>query len=193
MKPEVQAAWVQAIGSIAAILLAVAVPAIQHRLASKERQRQKADLARSLGLMLLPAIQDFGERNNLLWMHEDPDDNVEDLDANSCIAGPVTRAALDVPEAVSKRIHELHDLGPAAEGLQQAVFNVTAARDLMVVRRIDRATAGGNKISFPEHVIYDKRQFYDLMWGALQGLTDCQNRIESAFTHRARPQQLKKD
>ncbi|WP_329861262.1 MULTISPECIES: hypothetical protein [Stenotrophomonas] len=48
-------AWVQAIGSIVAILIAVAVPSAQHYLTERKQEREMADKARSLGLMLLPS------------------------------------------------------------------------------------------------------------------------------------------
>ncbi len=70
MKPEVQAAWVQAIGSIAAILIAIAIPAAQHFITMRGTRRERADRARSLGLLLLPHIKSFAAKNEKIWSEE---------------------------------------------------------------------------------------------------------------------------
>jgi len=187
MRPEVQAAWVQAVGSIVAILMAVAIPAVQHLLAANVRASERADRARSLGLLLLPYIRTFGDRNNEIWDHEHPDDDVEDVRDNVCIAGKITRAALVIPEEISARIDELHDLGNASNGLQRAVFNVLSAKELLAVEDIPRLDDYGDLTPFSTFVITDKARFYDLMWDALLGIADSQAKIEALFPHSTRP------
>ncbi|WP_423169700.1 hypothetical protein [Stenotrophomonas maltophilia] len=179
-------AWVQAIGSIVAILIAVAVPATQHYLSDRKQRQEAQDKARSLGLLLLPHIASFAELNNNVWLHEHPDDNVEDIRDNACIAGYITRSALEVPEEISDRIDELHVLGPAAEGVQRAVFNVISAGELVVFEDVPRENAFGSMSDHREPVIQDKTKFYDLLWDALGGLTISQVKIEEMFPHAKR-------
>lgn len=173
---EQSAAWVQAIGSIVAILLAVAVPAVQHAIAAKIRQREARDKSRSLGLLLLPHIRALTEKNNQLWSMEHPDDDVYDVDDRTCQAGEYAVAALTIPAEILKHVAVLHDLGEAAAGLQRAIFNIGAAGEISFV---------------PPHEDYllvtDKTRFYDLLWDALVGLTESQERIEALFPHSIRP------
>ncbi|MCI1053758.1 hypothetical protein MOQ19_09570 [Stenotrophomonas maltophilia] len=176
-------AWVQAIGSIVAILIAVAVPATQHFLSSRKQQQESLDKARSLGLLLLPAIRTFGERNHDIWEFEHPDDGVEDLRVNACIAGSRAIDALEIPAIISARIDELHALGPAASGIQRAVFNVVAAAEFVVEEDFVRFDGMGTELESTENVIFDKARFYELMWDALRGLTDSQNKIEGMLGH----------
>ncbi|MDX3932670.1 MAG: hypothetical protein QHC77_12120 [Stenotrophomonas sp.] len=170
-------AWVQAIGSIAAILIAILVPAIQHWLSSSRRRDEQLDRARSLGLHLLPHIQVVVERNNEVWANEHPDHDVIDLDDHGgCAAGPLARAALGIPSEIAEMTSSLHELGPAAEGIQKALFSMAAARELVIFVPDD------------EHlIITNKTLFYDLLWDALMGAARSQNTIESFFRHNSRP------
>lgn len=184
-------AWVQAVGSIAAILIAVAVPAVQHWLASKAHRNESLDRARSLGLQLLPHIQGLASRNDDVWQHENPDDgSVELRGENVCLVGFWAQSAIEIPPEISAETHRLHELGPAASGLQRAIFNIGAAREMInyvpVIRPIND---GGDCVDDVEHTVYDMIKFYDLLWDALQGLTESQNRIEAFFRHGTRPVQ----
>lgn len=173
-------AWVQAIGSIAAILIAVAVPGVQHYLADRARERETLDKARSFGLMLLPYIQDYGERLNKIWSDEHPDE-VEEYDTNRCILGVTVRWCLDIPAELTEEVENLHLLGPAARGVQMAIFSVTKAKTLVTTHDFrTQSKMFGNGMR-AEKVTFDKRQFYDLMWGALSGLTESENRIYAFF------------
>jgi len=174
-------AWVQAIGSVVAILIAVAVPATQHFLAAKKQQQESLDRARSLGLMLLPAIRELSERINRMWSHEDPDGGVVDIREDACIAGHWTLEALDMPTVLTGHSHELHLLGQAANGVQRAVFNVQYAGDLVAEVELSEEASNGITVYKTEKVIYEKTNFYELMWDALRALTDSQNRIEAMF------------
>jgi len=184
---EQWAAWVQAIGSIVAILIAVAVPATQHFLAAKKQQQESLDRARSLGLMLLPAIRDLSERINRVWSHEDPDGGVEDIRENACIAGYWALEALEMPAVLTARSHELYLLGQAANGVQRAVFNVQYAGDLVVEIELSEDSSNGITIYKTEKIIYDKTNFYELISDALRGLTDSQNKIEAMFSKSPKP------
>ena len=182
---EQWAAWVQAIGSITAILIAVAVPATQHYVSEREKRSEKADRARSLGLLLLPHITKFGENINAVWSFEHPDDDVEALGDSVCAAGPITLGSLEVPEHIVARIHELHELGAAAAGLQRAIFNVTSALELVGYANVFRRDAIGKEIEVTVKAIHEKDRFYDLLWDALMGLNESQTRIEGIFRFEA--------
>jgi hypothetical protein len=179
-------AWVQAVGSIVAILIAVAVPATQHFLTDRKQRQEVQDRARSLGLLLLPHIKRFAEHNNNIWAYEHPDHDVEDLRDNVCVLGYRTSGALDVPTEISSRIDELHALGSAAEGVQRAIFNVVSASEFVTEESVARNNGRGGLSAYPERVVFNKTKFYDLMWDALRGLTDAQNKIEAMFSHDVR-------
>ncbi|WP_155760482.1 hypothetical protein [Stenotrophomonas maltophilia] len=181
------ASWVQAIGSIAAILIAIAIPATQHYIAARSRQREALDRSRSLGLQLLPHIQAFVQRNNEIWANEHPDDHVKDRGENSCLLGPKAQLALEVPAAIESEVNRLHELGPAAEGLQRAVYNIARAKELVTITYVKGPSSSFGSITQKKPVIFDKAEFYDLMWDALKGLTASQNKIEEFFDHGARP------
>lgn len=173
-------AWVQAIGSIAAILIAVAVPAVQHYMADRARQRESMDKARSFGLMLLPHIQLYGERLDSIWSKEDPDE-VEEYETNCCILGPTVRWCLDVPTEITDEVENLHLLGPAARGLQLAIFSVTKAKTLVTTDSFPIKSELFGNATTKRTVTFDKKQFYDLMWEAQVGVTQSENRIYSFF------------
>jgi len=59
MKPEAQAAWVQAVGSVLAIFVAVAVPWQQHRAAIKRQQATEDSRARALALANLNLFRNW--------------------------------------------------------------------------------------------------------------------------------------
>ncbi|RRU23599.1 hypothetical protein EGJ34_02855 [Stenotrophomonas sp. 278] len=179
-------AWVQAIGSIVGILIAVAVPAAQHRISAAEKRKDADNRARSLGLQLLPHIQRMIDQNNKIWDKEHPDDQVEDRSENSCILGDCTRDALTVPGEILEEVGRLHELGDAAEGIQRAIYNLARANELLTYEQVTRQMVGYIRVG-PEQVIFDKSSFYDLMWDALRGLSQSQSRIEGYFEHSRRP------
>lgn len=174
-------AWVQAIGSIVAILIAVAVPSAQHYLTERKQEREMADKARSLGLMLLPHIQEFAERNNAVWTDEDPDEHAQSLGEDACVIGPLAESALNIPPAITAVISRIHELGPAAEGLQRAIYNVTRARELMIVTGATVEHLQSGPLYKSRMATYSKSKFYGLLWDTLAALTTSQNRIEAFF------------
>lgn len=174
---EQWAAWVQAIGSLVAILIAIAVPAVQHRLAAKRKNEETLDRARSLALFIRPAIETFGENLDEIWANENPDDAgaVEDADTNQSYLGPRAQFALRIPDDLLANVSTLHELGPAASGVLRAIHCVQSA---------DRLTTwpptGGRK------VVFDKKQFYDHLWDATGGVASCLNAIDAFFPRRGR-------
>lgn len=173
------ASWVQAAGSILAILIAIAVPAIQHWLSERRKKAEALDKARSFGLMLLPHIQAYGERLNRIWTNEHPDE-VEEYDVNRCILGNIARHCLEIPSELTEQVDNLHLLRPAARGVQMAIFNVTKANTLRTTHDFRTDSIFDNGIS-TRTVTFDKKQFYDLLWAALSGLTQSENHIYSFF------------
>lgn len=186
-KPLDWPAWVQAVGSLLAIAIAIAVPAVQHQLAARERLRETRDRARSLSLELYPSIEEMLQRNNAIWDLEHPDHDVEDLDTNACFIRHRTYGALDIPREMKERLANLHQLGPAAEGIQIAVYNINRAAQLLTTKEVkinDGLFARGPII---KTITFDKSHFYDLMWGALQGLLASQRHIDALFESGPRP------
>ncbi|PPU60020.1 hypothetical protein XacyCFBP1159_13245 [Xanthomonas arboricola pv. corylina] len=182
------AAWVQAVGSIAAILIAVAVPAAQHRLATNARSQEAADRARSLGLQLLPHMMSLAEKNGDIWAYEHPDHHVEIAGPDQCFLGERTEQALTVPKGIADVVGQLHELGSAAEGLQHALYNIERARELLtVVMVVPNSDSFYGDEPFERTLIFEKTAFYDLMDEALKGLTRSQNKIEALFRHPSSP------
>ncbi len=178
---EVWAAWVQAVGSVVAIVAAFVIAARQARSDRVRREREYSDRARSLGLYLLPYLRDMSDLNNRIWGYEHPDHDVENTGPNECIAGPIALAAMRVPKALTERIGQLHELGPAARGITTAIYMTVRAQDSMSIDKYGR------------QLIFDKKEFYDRMWTALGGLTSALNTIEAQFpeSHRDATEQSK--
>src|SRR3546814_9218515 len=94
-----QAAWVQAVGSLVAIVVAIGVPARQHGLAVR-REKRAADLrARALGHAFLADLEIIGERLTGVWDTE-PQHEMPDLNAsrNTKERGKGTLDALEITE-----------------------------------------------------------------------------------------------
>ncbi|HEL3784046.1 TPA: hypothetical protein UM046_004323 [Stenotrophomonas maltophilia] len=174
-------AWVQAIGSIIAILIAVAVPAAQHFLAGKKQQQETLDRARSLGLMLLPHIQKFADSNSAIWVKEIPENADYELGKDGCFVGPLTEQALEIPPVITSVISRLHELGPAAEGLQIAVYNVMRARELLSIYTFTERNELFGETVTSRRVTYEKGKFYHRLGTALHGLHRSQANIEAFF------------
>ncbi|HDX0835773.1 TPA: hypothetical protein RNS87_000132 [Stenotrophomonas maltophilia] len=156
-------------------------------LSERRRTLESEDRARSLGLHLLPHIRDFAEKNKALWKHENPDaESYENDGENGGFAGPRTLAALDIPHEIHASITDIHQLGPAAKGLQQAIYGVIAAKKLIGTKSFSTLNQYV-RTSTVNNYIEDKKAFYNLMFGVLNGLTDSQGAIEAMFPVNARP------
>ncbi|WP_267122929.1 hypothetical protein [Xanthomonas sacchari] len=186
-KPLDWPAWVQAVGSLLAIAIAIAVPAVQHQLAARERIRESRDRARSLGLELYPYIEEMLRKNNAIWDAEHPDHDVEEAGDNCCFIGARTRKALEIPLEMKEKLASLHQLGPAAEGIQTAVYNIVRATQFLTTKEVRRETEIFGWTIDHRTITFDKKRFYDLMWGALQGMTASQAHIDALFEYGPRP------
>lgn len=110
LKPEVQAAWVQAVFSVIGIVVAILVPWLLRLAEQKERRRRDADVSRDLALLLLPSVRRWREQ---LSSSPDPGER---------LLGAEFNGSYRVPVEISSDIERLHLLGPAARHLQMAVF-----------------------------------------------------------------------
>lgn len=174
---EQWAAWVQAIGSIIAILIAIAIPAVQHKLASRREEAATLNKARSLGLFIRPAIEEFGRTLDAVWDNEDPEEFEAIgwvVDTNQCCLGGYAYSALQIPKALISSLATLHELGPAAAGILRAIHCVQSAKELTT-----KGSSGGP-------VIYDMELFYDHLWDATKGVTNSLNAIDAFFPRRKR-------
>lgn len=114
-------AWVQAVGSVVAIFVAIIVPVMIH---SRERavDKEKDTLrARGFALTVLPLAENFLRqlRSAKNTLNEESDDMPEFNDA--------ARAA-GVPIALQKMVQELHILGEPAAKMQNAIAYTSIAR-----------------------------------------------------------------
>lgn len=118
LKPEVQAAWVQAVGSVLALALGLGVPYWQRQSEVKDRRIQEALLARSFGTRLLREFVKFRDRI------------ARDLKAAES-AGPGEIVKIEkntIPQAIWDNTERLHILGLAGHHVLLAMNAVRLAR-----------------------------------------------------------------
>jgi hypothetical protein len=119
LKPEVQAAWVQAVGSVVAIIAALAVPNFPRRTEVSDRKAEAALVARSFGTVLHREFVRFGRRI-------DRDLRVAER------AGPQTMVSIPsdtIPQGLWDDAERLHLLGPAGNHALLALNAVRLARE----------------------------------------------------------------
>lgn len=114
-------AWVQAIGSVAAIFTAVLVP---NRIAAREREgreTQRKFRSKTYAFVLLPIVKSL--KSNLLtaqhrWKRM-PSDYDDDAVAEY----------MNLPSGLTDRMLDLHELGESGVAIQNAIFAVNAAKE----------------------------------------------------------------
>lgn len=161
LNPEVQAAWVQAIGSIAAIAVAVAVPL---RVATKERNRVNTERlfrAKSYAFVLRPQVADC--RGRVLSARYRWRRGVVDISGEHIVE------PLIVPSAITDRLLDMHEVAEAGVYIQQVViaFDQTK-RD--VIDQYDYWRSGG--------MIFDE---YNREVGELLEPNDVEESFEAAL------------
>lgn len=105
LKPEAQAAWVQAVGSLIALVIAVGIPAAQAVSASRKVRLR----AKSLATMVMVEVRAIRESfDGLLQQSE--------LNENDLANGGI-KALLTLPEGLAQARSALHDMDIAAEPL----------------------------------------------------------------------------
>ncbi len=120
LKPEVQAAWVQAVGSIVAIAVAVVVPLV---LAAKERSRVSTERlfrAKSYAFVLRPQVASV--RSRILSARHRWNKNPTALDYDHIVE------PLAVPEAITEKLLDMHEVAEAGIYIQQLVIAVDQTR-----------------------------------------------------------------
>lgn len=116
--PKDLPAWVQAIGSIAAILVAVGVPAWQRRQELRDKRAQEALVARSFGLILLRELETMQRRieRDIDEVEKRPLD--DDIMTNKDT----------IPQELWDKGESLHLLGPAGGHTISAIHAIHRAR-----------------------------------------------------------------
>lgn len=161
--------WVQAVGSVIAILVAVAVPAAQHAAGERRMHREARSKAMSLSLYLMPYLEEVGQRLNGVWGYEHPE-TLYYPPGGQPLAGPRTRAALELPAALIDRIDSLHELGIAAEATLRMVHDIIRSREAMTY-----------DIDEGEAYVFEPKRFYDLLWSATRANAAAINAIYDMF------------
>lgn len=124
---EAQAAWAQAILSVLAIGVAIAIPGFQHLRERRERKAQEAREARALGIMLIPNlttwIENISSYRRLIRSH---------LDAYfpGGIEWSSIQEALRLGEQGMLLAPKSHLMGPVAPDAQKFFYYLAAGRQL---------------------------------------------------------------
>lgn len=117
------AAWVQAIGSIAALAIAIAIPTLIHRADRRRIDEEKRLRAKSYALALLPALEAYvSNLQRIKWRLKevDADDQLDDI-------SPL----LDLPPDLSVRIIDIHEMGTVAGQIQDALAAIPGLKRLI--------------------------------------------------------------
>lgn len=105
-------AWVQAVGSIVGIAIAIAVPAWQRRSEMRFQQLREDREARALVLAIFAQMLNF--RNSVRdCLRSVVDDHVD-------LASVIRE--LKFPSSLQERLHELHRFGPVSNSLQSVAY-----------------------------------------------------------------------
>lgn len=135
LKPEVQAAWVQAVGSIIAIAVAVVVPLV---LAAKDRARvatERLFRAKSYAFVLRPQV--VSVRGRILSARSRWRQNPTSLDYDHILE------PLVVPDAITEKLLDMHEVAEAGIYIQQVVIAVDQTRR-DVIKQHDYWRNGGS-------------------------------------------------
>lgn len=121
LKPEVQAAWVQAVGSIVAILVAIAVPAWQRAEQRADARYADALRARSVAAVIFRAVKDLRDEieQSFHWLE----------DARQRGRKQAT-LYVALPEALADRKEQLHLLGEPGSNLLRAMYYMSELADI---------------------------------------------------------------
>ena len=128
------AAWMQAVGSVVAILAAVAIAWWQHHEATSARERDGMARARSLALAILPSMAEYKKRVSLLA-------NVDDRVSLSWIH---VANAVEPGDTVQRNVFQLHELGAAAGAMQRLLrYSIECRETALSVSRTASLGADG--------------------------------------------------
>lgn len=155
-KPFDAPAWVQAIGSIVAILVAFHVPFSLHKKTIAAERRKDLLRARGLAMEILPDIErmerDLEEAINIFRIEDDPE-----------IFLSVAEGFALVPTALRSRVTVLHELGDPAKHLQLAIVRADKARRELAYASLHLSNGGwysceysGDQDPMPDPADYEK-------------------------------------
>jgi hypothetical protein len=142
-----KAAWLQAIFSIVAIVVAIAVPAAQHRTERQAADAKDQRKARALGILLRAPLEQWLER----FRHFEEAERGFDGDISPrafVTAGANERGLFTPPPEVVSNLAELYLLGAASDHLFEAINQSYEAKSRATV--LDEELAGDNFSSATE-------------------------------------------
>lgn len=117
------AAWVQAIGSIVAIAIAIAIPLMLNRIERRALRQEKILRAKSFGLALLPGLEQLiSNIKTANWRYRE----MEDEDDYKFVL-----RYLEIPDVLASHTTNLHELGDAGNLLQDALAQIPPLRTLI--------------------------------------------------------------
>jgi len=179
---QIWPAWLQAFGSVIAILVAVAVPAVLYRASQAKQATADRLKARSLGLILLPHLEEMSNKLNGVWDYEHPGEAPNDTEfPKQKHIGRITIAALAVPDGILRHGEALHELMEAGESVMAAVHHLTQATTLKT-----QGPSGPHGLFVGTFVI-DEERFYDLLWNAHMEVGRAIDTINQWFPKLKRP------
>lgn len=129
-------AWVQAVGSIAGIGVAIWIPlriqaGQEHRI-----ERDRVLRTKAFAIAFQPLIEKFRGGLVQAWVAANDFDSPD---------GPLLHEAsgyAQLPEALTQRASEIHEIGPAATGLLRAIVLAGMARQALMYAAIYQTNAG---------------------------------------------------
>jgi hypothetical protein len=117
------AAWVQALGSLVGIGIAVMIPVLLHRATNRRIEEDKKNRARSFALALLPDVEDYAAIVRRAKQRLSLEKYYLELDEIS--------DSLAIPPALAGHLVDIHELGSAGHQLQDALASVPRLRLLI--------------------------------------------------------------
>lgn len=122
LRPEVQAAWVQAVFSVIGIFIAVLVPWLQHRKASQIRASEASVKAVARAAVLLKGTKELCARIERSRAY---------FDANRPVAGGTHVPHVAIPQSVMDQAAFIPELGTPGAHLIKAINHSLELRDLL--------------------------------------------------------------
>lgn len=148
------AAWVQAVGSILAILVAVGIAWWQRSHERTEAALDRERIAKRTAIHLLPFVQDIGR----ILVSINNREALDQVAVDARVLGPIAISLLD-HQGVHAIASSLDRLGDAEIPAQDVVYNIHRARELVEGNKADGYT------------VRSPRKFYERMRAATTAVT----------------------
>jgi len=127
LRPEVQAAWVQAIFSVVGIGVAIAIPAIQHRRDRRAKAAQELKQARALSLSLMPVLNYW---IGALCYYEGRLNRLLELDHPSATSWRPIADGLQLGRQGNRLVTQTHRMGSASSNAQKFFYKIAVAHEI---------------------------------------------------------------